>query len=110
MSTVNFSGPILIDAGFLPVEFPVLTGASSRRIWKHLVKLTREEGVAVLVTTHHMDEVREANLIGLMRSGRMLAQDAPDQLLRQNNCDNLAKVFLRLCVAFSHPPNRIPRD
>lgn len=46
-----------------------------------------------------MEEVRVANLVGFMISGRMLAQDAPEQLLENFKCDTLMEVFQQLCLS-----------
>lgn len=61
--------------------------------------LTREEGMTVIVTTHYIEEARQANIVGLMRSGRMLAQDEPDRLMEDFQCESLEDVFLKLCLA-----------
>lgn len=55
--------------------------------------------MTVIVTTHYIEEARQANIVGLMRSGRMLAQDEPDRLLVDFNCSTLEDVFLSLCLA-----------
>ncbi|OQR77411.1 ABC transporter G family member 20-like, partial [Tropilaelaps mercedesae] len=68
-------------------------------IWNYLITLTREQGMTVIVTTHYIEEARQANIVGLMRSGRMLAQDEPERLLEDFNCDTLEEVFLQLCLA-----------
>lgn len=55
--------------------------------------------MTIIVTTHYIEEARQANIVGLMRSGRMLAQDSPDRLLNDFNCETLEDVFLKLCLA-----------
>ncbi|XP_028967869.1 ABC transporter G family member 20 [Galendromus occidentalis] len=68
-------------------------------IWNYLVTLTREKGMTVIVTTHYVEEARQAHMVGLMRSGRMLAQDSPDRLMEDFRCGSLEDVFLQLCIA-----------
>ncbi|XP_028967853.1 ABC transporter G family member 20 [Galendromus occidentalis] len=68
-------------------------------IWNYLVTLTREKGMTVIVTTHYVEEARQAHMVGLMRSGRMLAQDSPDRLMEDFCCGSLEDVFLQLCIA-----------
>jgi hypothetical protein len=50
--------------------------------------------------------------IGLMRSGRLLAEDSPENLLRDYNLSSLEDVFLKLCMADcgneDKTANRIP--
>lgn len=55
--------------------------------------------MTVIVTTHYIEEARQANVVGLMRNGRMLAQDSPDRLLEHYKCESLEDVFLKLCMA-----------
>jgi ABC-type multidrug transport system ATPase subunit len=35
----------------------------------------------ILITTHYIEEARQASAVGLMRNGRLLAEDAPDKLV-----------------------------
>lgn len=68
-------------------------------IWNHLVTLTRKERITVIVTTHYIEEARQANVVGLMRQGRLLEENSPDQLMAQYNLDTLEDVFLKLCMS-----------
>ncbi|XP_064485038.1 ABC transporter G family member 20-like isoform X3 [Ornithodoros turicata] len=68
-------------------------------IWHYLVTLTHREGITVIVTTHYIEEARLANIVGLMRQGRMLAQAVPDTLMEQYGMSTLEDVFLKLCMA-----------
>jgi ABC-2 type transport system ATP-binding protein len=51
-----------------------------RRFWDILQRLAREDGVAVLVTTHDMLEVEHCDRVGLMYAGRLIADDSPAAL------------------------------
>ncbi|KAK9873202.1 hypothetical protein WA026_021435 [Henosepilachna vigintioctopunctata] len=66
------------------------------RIWKYLIEITQKQNISVIITTHYIEETRQANLIGLMRGGKLLAEDSPDRLLRYFNTNNLEEVFLIL--------------
>ena len=68
-------------------------------IWNHLVTLTRRERITVIVTTHYIEEARQANVVGLMRQGRLLAENSPDQLMADHSLDTLEDVFLKLCMS-----------
>lgn len=70
-------------------------------IWKHLVTLAQTEKITVVITTHYIEEARQANVVGLMRHGKLLAEDSPDNLMRQHHMDNLENVFLKLCISDS---------
>ncbi|XP_063369058.1 ABC transporter G family member 20-like [Cydia amplana] len=67
-------------------------------IWDHLVDITKGGRTTVIITTHYIDETKQANIIGLMRGGRFLAEEAPNELLRRYQADNLEDVFLKLAV------------
>lgn len=67
-------------------------------IWQHLVTLTETEKITVIITTHYIEEARQANVVGLMRHGRLLAEAAPENLLAQYNMETLEEVFLKLCL------------
>ncbi|CAG2104442.1 unnamed protein product, partial [Medioppia subpectinata] len=64
-------------------------------IWKHLENLCRT-GLTVILTTHYIEEARSASNVGFMRSGRILAEDSPLQLLRRHQLMTLEEVFLKL--------------
>lgn len=70
-------------------------------IWQHLVTLTKTERISVIITTHYIEEARQANMVGLMRYGKILAENSPDQLMRTYALDSLEQVFLTLCVTDS---------
>ncbi|KAI9553796.1 ABC protein [Daphnia sinensis] len=72
-------------------------------IWDHLVCLSTDHGRTVIVTTHYIEEARQANTIGLMRSGRLLTENSPENLLQKYALSSLEDVFLHLCMKdFSH--------
>lgn len=70
-------------------------------IWKHLITLAQSEKITVVITTHYIEEARQANVVGLMRNGKLLAEDSPDNLMAQHHMDNLEDVFLKLCISDS---------
>jgi len=64
-----------------------------RSFWDYFAQLNKE-GVTIIVSTHHLDEASRCTRLGLMRSGALLAQDAPQELLRQSGKDNMEDAFL----------------
>lgn len=70
-------------------------------IWQHLVTLTQTEKITVIITTHYIEEARQANVVGLMRAGRLLAENSPEELMAQYNLETLEEVFLKLCMTDS---------
>ena len=51
-----------------------------RRFWDILVRLARHDGVAILVTTHHMAEAEHCDRLALMAEGRIIADASPRAL------------------------------
>ncbi len=54
-----------------------------RRFWEILLRLAREDGVALLVTTHDMGEAEHCDRLALMYAGRVVAEGSPAELKRQ---------------------------
>ena len=64
-----------------------------RAFWDYFAQLN-EDGVTIIVSTHHLDEAARCTRLGLMRNGVLLAQDSPSELLRQSGQDNMEEAFL----------------
>ncbi len=54
-----------------------------RRFWDILFKLSREDGVAILITTHYMSEAEHCDHLALMYAGRIVADASPTEMKRQ---------------------------
>lgn len=67
------------------------------RIWLHLSDLS-SEGRTIIITTHYIEEARRAHTVGMMRSGIILSEDAPENLMKCYGCSSLEDVFLKLCM------------
>ena len=48
-----------------------------RELWRHARRLRSESGVAVLVTTHLLDEAEDCDRVGILDRGRLVALDTP---------------------------------
>ncbi len=66
------------------------------RLWDHL-RTIADGGTAVILTTHYIDEAAQADTVGLMRNGRLLAEDAPQALMEPHGHVSLEQTFLLLC-------------
>lgn len=53
---------------------------SRRQFWELIYRITKDEGVTVLVTTHYMDEAELCQRVGFISQGRLIAIDSPDRL------------------------------
>ena len=68
---------------FLDEPTTGLDPAARRRTWDAIAHL-RERGVAVLLTSHYLDEVQHlADRVIVLRSGRIVADDVPDRIAGQ---------------------------
>lgn len=63
--------------------------------------LTKTEKITVIITTHYIEEARQAHVVGLMRHGRLLAEASPEDLLIEHRLETLEEVFLKLCMTDS---------
>ncbi|KAG5679693.1 hypothetical protein PVAND_009246 [Polypedilum vanderplanki] len=84
---------LILDEPTVGVD-PVLR----QTIWDYLVEITKFGRTTVIITTHYIDETRQAHMIGLMRGGKFLAEESPDDLLRKYQAESLEDVFLKLSV------------
>ncbi|XP_050538616.1 ABC transporter G family member 23-like [Daktulosphaira vitifoliae] len=67
----------------------------SASIWTYLQDLTNR-GKTIIITTHYIEEARQANMIGLMRKGVLLAEASPLDIMESCNADTLESAFLIL--------------
>ncbi|NUR08398.1 MAG: ABC transporter ATP-binding protein [Nocardioidaceae bacterium] len=66
-----------------------------RDLWAMFHRLA-DEGTAVLVSSHVMDEAERCDRLLLMREGRLLANDTPRTLLDQTSTEDVEDAFLTL--------------
>ncbi|CAL8254143.1 unnamed protein product [Lota lota] len=83
---------LILDEPTVGVD-PVLRA----RIWQHLVEIVKTGKVSVIITTHYIEEARQANVVGLMRNGHLLAEGNPEDVMSQLNASTLEHAFLQLC-------------
>ncbi|MGM0912722.1 MAG: ribosome-associated ATPase/putative transporter RbbA [Pseudomonadota bacterium] len=73
--------------------------------WRELVRLSREEGVTIFISTHFMNEAQRCDRISLMHAGRVLACDTPEALRKERGTDTLEEAFIAwLEEASDEPP------
>lgn len=64
-----------------------------RQIWKEL-HILEENGRAILVTTHVMDEAEKTDKVALLLDGKIIANDSPEALKSHYQVANIEEVFL----------------
>ncbi len=62
--------------------------------WRELVRLSREQGVTIFISTHFMSEGARCDRISLMHAGRVLACDTPEALTLNRGRDSLEEAFI----------------
>jgi len=58
-------------------------------MWEDVLRLRREEGVTIFLTTHYMDEAEYADRIAIIDQGSIVALDTPDELKRLVGADTV---------------------
>ncbi|MDT3428846.1 ABC-2 type transport system ATP-binding protein [Paenibacillus forsythiae] len=64
-----------------------------KSIWKEL-KALNERGTTIVLTTHVMDEAEKCDRLGMIREGRLLAEDTPANLLQATGASSIEEAFL----------------
>ncbi len=69
---------------------------SRREFWKRILNLA-DDGVAVIVTTHYMDEAQYCDRILIMRDGKSVAMGTVAEIMEQGgNAPTLEEAFVNL--------------
>ena len=66
----------------------------------------KEHGTTVIITTHYMDEARHCDRVGFMRRGNLIAEGAPEELMKKAGTDNLEDAFLKFAGRRIDVPER----
>jgi ABC-2 type transport system ATP-binding protein len=66
-----------------------------RQFWGYFHRLNAE-GVTILLTTHALDEAERCHRVGILRSGRLVAQGTPRDVSTTLGASTLEGVFLKL--------------
>lgn len=73
--------------------------------WTQLVKMSREDGVTIFISTHFMNEAMRCDRISLMHAGRVLASDTPQALQETRGADTLEQAFIAYLREASQAPD-----
>ena len=62
--------------------------------WRHLIRLSREDGVTIFISTHFMNEALRCDRMSLMHAGRVLDSASPQQLIENRHANTLEEAFI----------------
>ena len=62
--------------------------------WELLIRLSREDGVTIFLSTHFMNEAERCDRMSMMHAGKVLAQGRPADLVAERNAKNLEDAFI----------------
>ncbi|XP_014089830.1 ABC transporter G family member 20 [Bactrocera oleae] len=95
---VSFACAMIHEPELLILDEPTvgLDPMLREKIWDFLVESTRNSKMAVIITTHYIEEAKKANCIGLMRNGVLLAEDTPINIMIKFECNSIEDAFLIL--------------
>lgn len=95
---VSFAAALIADPELLILDEPTVgvDPVLRQSIWDHLLDITKDGNKTIIITTHYIEETRQAGMVGLMRSGKFLAEETPTKLMEMHGLDTLENVFLKL--------------
>jgi ribosome-dependent ATPase len=62
--------------------------------WELLIRLSRENGVTIFLSTHFMNEAERCDRMSMMHAGKVLAQGKPADLVIERKASNLEEAFI----------------
>ncbi len=116
---VEIAKSLLHSPGLLLLDEPStgLDPGARHDLWEYLERLSREERVTVLVTTHLMDEAERCGRLGILDRGRLVALGTPETLRRSLGGDCLTvrsahpdELAARISDRFGLAPKRVDNE
>lgn len=76
------------------------------KIWKYLEECRDRFGMTIIITTHYIEEVNEANSIAFMYQGQVMCHEEPKIMLRIHGAANLEAATYTICRNYIENQNR----
>ena len=73
--------------------------------WQLLIKLSRQDGVTIFVSTHFMNEAERCDRVSLMHAGQVLATDTPTALIVSQQAETLEESFIAYLLEAEMAPS-----
>ncbi|MDK3020162.1 ribosome-associated ATPase/putative transporter RbbA [Pseudodonghicola flavimaris] len=74
--------------------------------WRMLIRMSRERGVTIFISTHFMNEAERCDRISLMHAGRVLEVGAPAEIVARRGTDTLEEAFIA-CLEAEQPAEEV---
>ncbi|MHA2423685.1 MAG: ABC transporter ATP-binding protein [Candidatus Thorarchaeota archaeon] len=69
---------------------------SRRAVWEFILEL-KQNGMAIVLTTHYMEEAEFlCDRVGIIDDGKLIAVGSPKELMEEHNAKDLEEVFIKL--------------
>jgi ABC-2 type transport system ATP-binding protein len=65
-------------------------------IWEYVLKMRKEKGLTIFMTTHYMQEAEVCDRIAIIDHGKIVDIDSPANLKQKHNENTLEGVFIKL--------------
>jgi len=100
LARVSLAAALVAEPRLLLLDEPTvgLDPLLRRDLWR-LFRQLAAGGVALLVSSHVLDEARHCDKLLLLRDGRIVAQLTPAELIAQTGTDDMDEAFVRLIEA-----------
>ncbi|KAJ8034677.1 ABC transporter G family member 20 [Holothuria leucospilota] len=98
---VSFAAALLQEPELLILDEPTVgvDPLLREKIWEYLLSFAKGGKTTIILTTHYIEEARQADMVGLMRNGKLLSESSPQALMDLHQTPTLEEVFLKLCMA-----------
>lgn len=65
-------------------------------IWEYILKMRKEHGLTIFMTTHYMQEAEVCDRIAIIDNGKIVDLDSPANLMSKHGENSLENVFLKI--------------